>query len=108
MRFAVLAAEPLTIIDPETKEAIGNVDREKVRVEAREVQSRFSICATYQYRTVGGSLNPMASLDVALGPRRNVYRTLRSSDDSLPAPLSPAESYVKIGDRVKEIEDDQE
>lgn len=107
MRFAVLAAAPLTVVDPETNETIGAVDQEKVRVEVKEVQARLSICSTYQSRTVGGSLNPMASLETALGPRRTVYRTLRAADDSLPTPLAPAESYVKIGDRVKEIEDDQ-
>ncbi len=109
VKFAVLAPEPSEIFDPETGELLGVVDREKVRVQAREVHERFTICATYEKRVVrsgGSGFGAAAFRDLFEPPRtREVPITLGMDEESVPAPLSAEESYVKIGDRVKQVEE---
>jgi len=100
-RFIVLAESPLEIRDPDSKEPLGVLDREKVRVEASDVAENFSVCQTYETVVTGGGFD-IGSLSL-FGPRREEPRTLRAASDSFPPPLSPEESYVKIGDRVKEL-----
>ena len=47
MEFAVL--EPrLSIIDPETKEPLGELEREKIRVRVFETHPKFSLARTYE------------------------------------------------------------
>jgi len=107
MKFSILSQEPIEIYDPETHEKIGMVDREKVRVIAAEVQDRFSICKTYRKWTTGGSsLVNIASMMAAVNVPRVKHETLKVNDSSLPPPLSEEESYVKIGDRVKEVKEE--
>lgn len=104
MRFAVLAATPTEVVDPDSKEILGTVDREKIRVEARLVEDKFAVCSTYETKVVGG--NPFADMfanPLLGGPRREVPKTLRASGESFPAPISESESYVKVGDRVRQI-----
>jgi hypothetical protein len=101
MRFEVLAEAPLSVVDPESKQSLGQIDRAKVNVEAREVHERFSICATFETKTIGGAL----SLEVVdlFQSRRTVPVTLKAEDASLPPPLPEEDSYVRIGDRVREL-----
>jgi hypothetical protein len=109
MRFAVLAAEPLAIHDPDTGQVIDEIDREKVRVEATDVREKTAICATYE-KVVSGGLAPALWLGASaieelqrLTPRVERPVTLKAADSALPPPLSPEQSYVKIGDRVRQI-----
>jgi hypothetical protein len=104
MRFAVLAGSPVQIPDPETGEPLGWLDREKVRVEAINVMERMSVCETYDTRLAGGALG---LLDVGgmFRARQHVPVTLRATRESYPEPLSAAESYVKIGDVVRELKE---
>lgn len=108
MKFKVLASEPLVIYDPETGEKLGMLDREKVRVAAVEVHKRFSICRTYRTRKVGGNSLYAATLLKQLAPPREEPETLKAYDSAYPPPLSEAESYVKRGDRVVQIEEDED
>ena len=102
MRFEVLAATPTVIVDPDTRKEIGEVDRPKVRVEATIVQESLTICATYETKRVGGGLG-VFDVSEMLTPARRVPTTLKLSEK--PLPLDPDESYVKIGDRVRELVD---
>ena len=102
MRFKVLADTPTQITDPETEKVIGSIDREKVRVEATEVQEHITICRTYQTITAGGSFPDMSGM---FGPRHEIPRTLKADDASHLPPLAESESYVKRGDRVVEIQE---
>jgi hypothetical protein len=100
MTFAILAESPLLIKDPSTGDALGEIDREKVRVKATEVNDKFSICRTFEtYRTPGLDAALWGSL--AISAER--VRTLSVEDSQLPPPLSPKESYVKVGDRVRQV-----
>lgn len=103
MRFAVLAT-PIEIRHPKTNEVIGTVNREKVRVEAVEIQDHLSICATYETITTGTLRLP---LGLNLDWQRQVPMTLKADDPKafLP-PLKPEESYVEIGDLVEELRPD--
>lgn len=107
MRFRVLAQETLEIHDPLTHEPLGDLDREKVRVEATEVHDRLAVCKTYEFWMVGGELRVIDTFQARMremaGPARRVYETLRVDEETAPAPLSPEESYVKVGDRVRQI-----
>lgn len=104
MRFAVLASRPLEIRDPDSNEVIGEIDREKVRVEVSEVQDSFSICRTYQIRRAAArGFSPFGGLLEQWTPAHDVPITLKAEDSALPAPLSEGESYVKRGDRVKQL-----
>lgn len=100
MVFRVLADKPVDVVDPESGDLLGVVDREKVRVKASEVHARFSICKTFRTRTLGGGLFALRSLTE---PPREVPETLRADDSAYYPPLSEQESYVKKGDRVVEI-----
>ena len=86
-KFAVLAATPIEVRDPDTDQVLDRIDREKVRVRATEVREKVTICVAYEKLDLDAL---SAAVSVLLGPRR--------------APLTPEESYVKIGDRVREVE----
>jgi hypothetical protein len=105
MKFAVLSETPLEIRDPNTQELLDVVDREKVRVEAYEVRPKISICRTYVVRSEGMRFGFTAAVLENIKPYREVVETLKAEDSSLPPPLNPEDSYVKINDRVVAIEE---
>ena len=98
MYFAVLSEDSLPILDPNTGEELGRIERDKVRVKAVEVQERLSICRTYKTYTTGLYLSA-GSLASLLGPMETRVETLSTTKEARPKPLSPEESYVQIGVR---------
>ncbi len=102
MQFSVLAATPQEVTDPDTGELLDTIDRSKIDVEATEVRDKITICSTFATKWVGGGLLAYNYQNL-FGPSREVVETLRVEDSSLPAPLDPEESFVKIGDRVRAI-----
>lgn len=107
MKFKVLAAESAEIRDPQTNEVLGSVDQEKVRVRVIDVQDKFSIGRTYKSaNTVGSVLAGLDTLSDLLTPSRQVPQTLRAEAADYLPPLSEQESYVKKGDRVIQLEED--
>lgn len=111
-KFRVLANEPIEVPDPETGEVLGTVAHEKVRVRAVEVKPRFSVCRTYRVRTTRGGplyyIGQRGQLTAPLtAPPREIPETLKAEDaDYLQNELSEEESFVKRGDHVIEIFDD--
>lgn len=106
MKFKVLADTPTEIKDPDTDDVIGLIDREKVRVQAIEVQDRIAICRTYETVRVGGTGGFSAVsryLEQMNQPARDVPITLKAGDESYLPDLPESQSYVKRGDRVTEI-----
>jgi hypothetical protein len=105
----VLSSAPLMVHDPETNEPLDSVDREKVRVEVVEVKPKIAICKTYRTtRTPAGPLYGgfgTSYLSGMFAPPQVNTETLEAKDASLPPPLSPDESYVKINDRVVSVEE---
>jgi hypothetical protein len=105
MKFKILAQTPLQITDPETGELLGLIDREKVRVVCSEELPLMSICRTYKtklypglFGTSGSILNNMQD--------REVVENLKTEGSSFPPPLQEEDSFVKIGDRVESIVED--
>lgn len=105
MKFEVLASEPLKVVDPEDGTDLGEVDRAKVKVRASSVHDRFAICETYETTTIpGGAMNLDFSLARMFEKPRVVTATLKADDAAFPPPLPETESFVKVGDRVRLIE----
>ena len=124
MKFAVMSRSATKITDPDTGDVLDEIDREKVRVRATEVRPKITICKTYVVRTIPGrpgysgfsgfsGTDVLASLSKQLDvlrkpePERKVLDTLRADEQDLPPPLSEEESYVKRGDRVIQIIEDE-
>lgn len=102
MKFAVLSEAPLEIRDPESDAFLGLIDREKVRVEATKVDARFTICKTYRIIQAGkANLSGMIS---AWSNQPEIKESLHIDDSSIPPPLSEEESYVKVKDRVVQVD----
>ena len=105
MRFEVLDTSVGKITDPETGEPLGLIEAVKVRVEVTDVNDRFSVAQTYEM--MGGSgLLMSQSLSALLKYEPAKVRTLKTQE-ALFAPLSEQESYVKRGDVVREILEDE-
>ena len=105
IEFAVMAETPTKIVDPTTKEVLDTIDREKVRVQAKEVRPKVTICRTYRMKGgVGGFLRAtQLSVLSQMMAQSATHETLRIEDSDMPAPLPEEESYVKINDRVVEV-----
>lgn len=96
MVFAILSEKPLQISDPETNQPLININREKVRVKVSTVGDKWAIA-----RTFGPELTFSAvGLDIFSTQKE---KTLRVQDAELPQPLREEESYVKRGDRVRQV-----
>ena len=52
MYFDVLYPESGEIIDPDTKEVLGSIERKKVRVRVTEVQKKLAVASTYRSEQV--------------------------------------------------------
>jgi len=110
MKFKVLTEKPAEILDPDTQDILGIVDREKVRVEVVEIQEKLSVCRTYKTFVIeGGSMAAIYNLNLKsiFSPRRELPETLKAEDSAFPKPISEEESFVKKGDRVLQILDEK-
>ena len=105
MKFKVLADKPTDITDPATGEPLGQLDREKVRVQVVAAEDKFAVCRTYRIRYAGIPAFSFPSISALMYPRE-VQETLKAKDAEVPPPLSEEESYVKKGDRVVELSGD--
>lgn len=105
MKFKVLADKPTEILDPETGESLGTLDREKVKVKVVEAQEKFSVCRTYKTKYIPGGIGAIYDSFTAdlLARSKTVVETLKAADSSLPPPLSEQESFVKKGDRIIQL-----
>jgi hypothetical protein len=123
MRFAILEEHEYEIIDPETREVLGNLPpREKIRVEIVELEEKLSIARTYQTypENVGGTgfagLGYRDTMEDILrgiaGPPRIVKRpyTFRIGEGGVTyfKKISPEQSVVRIGDAVRQISDEND
>lgn len=114
MRFLVLDSGAEDIIDPDTGEVIGSLQKPKVEVEVTQVGESIAVGRTYKYtrKNVGGTAAPFTSagqIARLFAPPQYVreYETLKSEDNEW-QPLSEEESYVKVGDPIVELTIDEE
>ncbi|MCH8825741.1 MAG: hypothetical protein IIB16_02195 [Chloroflexi bacterium] len=107
MKFEVIE-EFEEVLDPDTQTSLGNITRQKVRIKIDHVQPCLSIGRTYQTYQVSSGLFPNLGVLAALShyaPTTRV-RTLRSSEECSGRPMEEGDSYVEIGDKVVQIDDE--
>lgn len=98
MRFEVLDQKGVKITDPETSQKLGEEVPIKIRIRIVRAEENYSIGESDE-RTGGSGLFALSSYLVSTSPRR---RTLRTEEALFP-PLTEEASYVKRGDRVRQI-----
>ncbi len=114
MKFDVLDPKGEDIIDPDTEEVLGSLERPKVRVIIVRAQERLSVARTYKQKlvNVGGTGPALGVFDFgrSLLPPKYVkrYETLKTRESTW-EDLDEEESFVKPGDPVVQVleEDDQ-
>jgi hypothetical protein len=113
MRFAILDTEECSILDPDTGDALGSIERPKAFVKAIVVEERVSVARTYRKREVniGGTSTALTVAEDfmnSLLPPRWVtrYETLRLEEAPHDA-ITEAESFVKVGDPVVQLLDEE-
>ncbi len=111
MYFDVLDPKGENITDPDTGEILGSVMRPKVKVKVTKVLERLSITSTYKKKVVniGGGGFGIASFAEALMPARyvNRFESLKTTEKTW-EDLDEAESFVKTGDPVIQVETEEE
>jgi hypothetical protein len=104
MRFAVLDPKAEDIVDPETNEVLGTVNRPKVRLAVVQVEERMSVARTYERTPGRPGIASLSILGVSRAlegePSRPI--TLRT-DEEVWEQLDESSSYVKTGDPVQQI-----
>ena len=112
MRFAVLNSHGVDIHDPETSEVLGSVDVPKVIVEAVRIEPRLTVARTFnkRRRNVGGSggVSTLALSGLFEPPKWvEEWETLRTTEKPQIKELPEEDSYVKIGDPVVEVRNEE-
>lgn len=107
MQFEVLEPDGVAITDPETDAHLGSVTQIKIRVRVTEVEDKWSLAETFEMFGGSGTLSWAALVAGTGGYRAPRVRTLKT-DEATIDPLSEAESYVKRGDPVRQIVDEDD
>jgi len=109
MHFDILDPKGEDIIDPDTYEVIGSLNRPKVRVQVVTTQEKLSVARTFKRRQVnvggqGASFSALSEFQRYLLPERwvTVYETLKT-DEKTWEDLDETESFVKVGDPVVQV-----
>lgn len=114
MYFDIMSPNETDIIDPDTKDTLGSIERPKVRVKITHVQEKLSVASTYKSELVniGGTGNKSSVLldaaralsSSALIPPNWIkkYETLEKTGET-ETPFDEEESRVKTGDLVVQV-----
>ena len=121
MRFKVMD-KPAVVKDPDTGAELGVIARDKVKVKIVEVRPKMSIARTYEtyqtnvggtgpdLSTVLGGVTSLAIMSKMFQPPKIItrVRTLRTEESGLDyGPLEETHSFVKVGDPVELIPEDE-
>ncbi len=104
MVFEILAPHGQDILDPETDEVLGSVERPKVVVKIVEVEPKLAVARTFKSRrrNVGGTDFSQQWRRIFEPPRYvTEYDTLKTSERTW-EDLSEEESFVKRGDPARQ------
>ncbi len=114
MYFDVMDAGESDILDPNTKEMLGSIERPKIRMKITHIEEKLSVASTYKSEcvNVGGTgtkysavlKDALSNTSLPLTPPRWVkkYETLEKTEET-PAPLDEKDSRVKTGDPVVQV-----
>lgn len=102
MIFEVLDKNATEIIDPETQEVLGNIDRPKVSVKVIIVEDKLCLAETYKVERINEGGSGSVSLSMMFAPPKyvDVQETFKASEKAW-EDLPEEQSYVKIGDPVR-------
>ena len=96
------------ILDPDTGQLLGSVERPKVRVEISKVKKRLSVASTYKKETInvggagiGAGVSSMAQMFMP-AKWETKYETLKTEEKTW-EDLDEEDSFVKIGDPVVQV-----
>lgn len=91
------------IVDPDTNESLGAVERPKTRVKITWVQEKLSLASASKSREVNVGRMPLGEFSRALMPAKWVkkYETLTTEETG--EALDEKESLVKVGDPVVQV-----
>ncbi len=111
MKFEVLDPNGERVIDPDTHDVLGSIARPKVRVRIAQLEERLAVGRTYESRRVnvgGRGSNAYLEITRALTPPEYVtrYVTLKTSESTWES-IDEKESYIKTGDPVRQIVDEE-
>lgn len=101
----IVKSEPHELLDPDTREVVGRLVRNKAVVKVFDVQTGFALARTYRQtrENVGGSssFGMSAFADLMRPPKFETRtETLRRSPHS-GAPLNEVDAVVVVGDLVE-------
>ncbi len=108
MHFDILDQNLEDVLDPDTHQLLGSIERPKVRVQITMVQEKLSLASTYKKKKVniGGSANytDFHSLSRALMPPKWItkFETLKTEEKTWET-LEEEKSFVKTGDPVVQV-----
>lgn len=109
MLFDVLDPKGEDIVDPDTGDVIGSLERSKVRVRVTSVQDKLSVASTFKKERVnigGVGIGTSSLSQLFLQPEYvTQYETLKTEEKTW-EDLSEEESYVKHGDPVVQVKSD--
>ena len=99
MEFAVI--EPrLIIVDPETEETLGEIEREKIRVRVFETHPKFSLARTYETYQ---ELNRDRGILGGFGPQSNFVTQVKRLNTSGAPAYQEGIANVDIGDTAAQV-----
>lgn len=101
MYFDVVARHE-DIVDPDTKESLGSIERPKIRVQITWVQEKLSLASALAREVNVGGM-PLGEFSRLLMPPKWVkkYETLTAEETG--EELGEKESLVKVGDPVVQV-----
>lgn len=109
MQFDILDAKMQDIVDPDTQEVIGSLNRPKVRVRVGYVEEQLSVARTFRTEriNVGGDgidYDVFRSVLLRTAPPKWVDRaeTLKTTEETW-EDLDEKDSFVKTGDPVRQV-----
>ena len=107
MLFDVIDPKGEDIVDPDTGDIIGSLERPKVRVRIISVQNRLSVASTYKKERVnigGAGIGTSTFSQLFLKPEYVTQHETLKTEEKTWEDLSEEESYVKHGDPVVQVE----
>ena len=107
MLFDILTPRGFDIMDPDTGEVLGSVDRPKARVKVIMVRPKLSIASTYKTRRVNvGGTGLLGRSGLFEPPKWETRIETLKTDENTLEELPEEESYVSTGDPVIQVFED--
>ena len=105
-QFMIYDSKGKEIIDPDTKEVLGQLDISKMPVKVILVKQKYCVAETYRFKEVneGGNFSGMGSLSnyISVPKIKREYDTFEI-EKSTRREIDESKSIIKIGDLARRI-----